>query len=143
MSAAARAEFSEHTYILKYRFLNGHLWTDREHIPQATNPVQAIDRFHRFIQRSKELADRKKVIRPKLKWDEYEVVQMAQAYTDNPSGNGELNRRNVIDLPKSPNPDLNKPKPPKVETAVFGFWGTCRTPKMENGVLVREEANVN
>lgn len=77
---------------------------------EAPNPISAINQFHRFVQKVKEMADdRRTVLRPALKHDQYVIRSVHQFYHDaalqrNPSEQPVI--ESVLDYPRSPNPDL-------------------------------------
>lgn len=84
-----------------------HVWTKDI---EAASPLSAINQFHKFVQETKEMAsDRRTVLRPMVKVDQYVVLSLHQTYHDaslhrDPSSQPIIESQ--IDYPKSPNPDL-------------------------------------
>jgi len=96
----------------------------REFRTFKASPVMALNEFHRAMQRTKEVDAKRKVIRPRLKPDQYKINGMYIQYpkTANELPDAEM-IKSYFDLPDTPNPDLNfqtkrikkadRPKPPK------------------------------
>lgn len=97
---------------------DGQSKTKEYHIFTST-PVMALNGFHREMQRKQErsVADRKIVVRPKLKTGEYVIHRLFNRYNDI---NGDL-IESTFDLPATQNPDVTKKKPKKAVTPEFCF----------------------
>lgn len=78
---------------------------------EASTPIAAIGQFHKFMQQIREVSpDRKSVLRPALKPDQYVVLSFNQYYHDaslhrDPSAQPII--ESAIDYPGSANPDLS------------------------------------
>lgn len=77
---------------------------------EAPTPISSINQFHKFAQQVKELADdRRTVLRPMLKPDQYKVYSLHQFYHDcgfQPNISSTPIVESSVDYPRSPNPDL-------------------------------------
>lgn len=82
----------------------------RDVVITATDPIAALDHFHRMMQSmDSKLVTTGVVVRPKLAPDEYKLLGMYQFYPDSPvhlGGTGKM-LESKIDLPNSSNPDLS------------------------------------
>lgn len=101
----------------------------REFRIYCSGPVIALNAFHRAMQRERELDGQRKVIRPRLKPDQYKILRLFLRYND---GTGLQSGRTVesnFDLPDTGNPDLNyspkkKKKTARVQPQEFDFTRT-------------------
>lgn len=95
----------------------------REFRTYKSTPVIALNEFHRSMQRTKEVDAKRKVTRPRLRPDEYEISRLFLRYNGKAT---ELATSGTVesdfDLPNTPNPDLkqtkkvkkaDRPKPPE------------------------------
>lgn len=77
---------------------------------ESPSPIGAINQFHRFMQQIKELAvDRRTVLRPMLRPDQYKVFSVHQIYHDcgfQPNVAATPLVESHVDYPRSPSPDL-------------------------------------
>ena len=102
----------------------------REFRTFKASPIMALNEFHRSMQRTKEVDAKRKIIRPRLKPDQYKIKRL---YIQYPRTANELPDAEMIksdfDLPNTPNPDLkyqakkvkkaDRPKPPKAPEFSF------------------------
>ena len=92
-------------YLFKYEWLPAKSadWREGEASITTTTPISAVNLFHRKMQLDKQMAgDRKTLIRPALKPDQYRVLRFFQIYHDSTK---QL-VYNQLDYPQSPNPDV-------------------------------------
>lgn len=78
---------------------------------EAPNPVSALNQFHAWMQWSREVAEDRTVLRPRLGHRDYILRSLNQIYHDahfhkNPFEQPLI--ESEIDLPNTPNPDLNR-----------------------------------
>jgi hypothetical protein len=85
----------------------------------ATGPIDAINQFHREMQRKAErdVQDRNKILRPKLRPNEYKIIKLFLRYEDGRP----LVIENTFDLPATGNPDLGRVRVKKQLTESFDF----------------------
>lgn len=88
------------TYHIIYTY-NG--WA-KEFAHYCSTPIAALNEFHRKLQKTRELDAKRKVVRPKLGPNDYKITRM---FTRNYGFEGET-IESEFDLPKTPNPNLNK-----------------------------------
>jgi hypothetical protein len=84
----------------------------------CSGPIIALNGFHRFMQRQKECNADRKVIRQKLKPNDYRIIRLFLRY---PGGEGRGQLESDFDLPNSANPDLALRKKKPAEPA-FDFY---------------------
>jgi hypothetical protein len=96
----------------------------RSFTAMASGPVIALNAFHRFVQHCNELDGDRKVIRTKLRHDQYRVKGLFVVYSSNALRSGPPMIASAYDLPNTPNPDLNQKKAheqPKTIDSEFPF----------------------
>jgi hypothetical protein len=94
----------------------------------ASDPIAALNEFHRTMQRKRvtSVSDKKHVLRPKLQPDQYRITKMTLRYNGNFASAYEDTVDQVIDLPKTSNPDLWPKTYVSNETPTqFGFFSDC------------------
>jgi hypothetical protein len=98
-------------YRFKYNWKKAGVMAHETKDISAPSPVSALNQFHSFLQTLAETLDGRRMLRPKLKPDEYKLDSMVQTYFNlDHRGKVMLDQPvdSAIDLPKTPNPDLNK-----------------------------------
>jgi hypothetical protein len=98
----------------------------------GVNPISAINAFHKAIQTTqKAAADRKTVLRPKIRHDAYVVTRMTHVYLIN-GANSDF-AESDMDYPRSANPDLSKkPAPEPIPQEGFGFVNSLSPGKLSS-----------
>lgn len=89
----------------------------REFHAHAKDPIAALNMLHRHLQKTRELDAKRKVLRPRLKPDEYKILRLFQRYED-------INKKTVqadLDLPNTSNPNVLPVKKVKTLNMTFGF----------------------
>lgn len=111
----------KHNYFFK---ISSPYWEgEKEYRVYRKDPISALNEIHRVMQKSRELGDKKKVLRPRLKPDEYRLIRFFQRYLDETTPE----KRTVesdLDLPATPNPNVLPQKRIKTENTEFNFGAT-------------------
>jgi hypothetical protein len=90
---------------------------EREFHAHAKDAITALNMLHRHLQKTRELDAKRKVLRPKLKPDEYKIVKLFQKYEDY----DKKTVRAFFDLPRTGNPSVLPVKKVKTPNMTFGF----------------------
>lgn len=82
---------------------------------------QALRRPHAHIQRGQETDSERKVVRPKLRFDEYKVLKLEIVFRGERSDERGQVFRQAVEIPRGANPDLRHHKHAAAPTAEFEF----------------------
>ena len=89
----------------------------RQFFVRARDPVSALNELHKILQKTRELDVKRKVLRPRLRPTECTIVSLFKKYEDSHHRTVEA----YVDIPASPNPDLNNKNPAGAENLTFGL----------------------
>jgi len=100
-------------YWFKYRWFADGKWTEAEWSTLSTSPIRASNYYHDHMQKHVDRDGYNKIKRPKLKPDQYELLEFRR------------DGFSPYDLPLGRNPDLCAPKAEPVKNEEFGFAPEC------------------
>lgn len=116
------AESVCHQYSATYK------WTDDEGAEHTSHwsalcsgANQALSHLHAHIQRSSESNADRKVVRPKLRHDQYQIISLEVVYTGVAGDQRGEELRQRVEIPVGVYPDLRHHKIKPEATAEFGF----------------------
>lgn len=110
---------ARHTPRNFFAYVTSPRWEGKKeiHVIGYDAPGALID-IHRVLQTTRELGERRQIIRPQLKPDEYALTKFFIRYDDFDNASVE----SVFDLPNTPNPCFSEKRTEKpCEQSSFGF----------------------